>query len=94
MSKEYPAFFKRFTLRLKRKEKFGFSIIFLNLYNLNKPMIISVFSEYTVDSEIFARTEFLLIFANSLHRLFKVLANIENTLFWIAIQIIQIVACE
>ena len=30
----------------------------------------------TVDSEMFARTEFSLIFANSLPREFKVLANI------------------
>ena len=34
---------------------------------------------HTVDSEMFARTLFLLIFAKSLPREFKVLANIENT---------------
>ena len=32
MSKEYHALLKRFTIRLKRLEKFGFPMIFLNLY--------------------------------------------------------------
>ena len=32
MSKEYPALLKRFTIRLKRLEKFGFPMIFFNLY--------------------------------------------------------------
>ena len=39
----------------------------------------------TVDSEMFARTLFLPIFANSVPREFKVLANIENACFYIAI---------
>ena len=30
MSKEYPALLKRFTIRFKRLEKFGFPMIFLN----------------------------------------------------------------
>ena len=32
MSKVYPTLLKRFTIRLKRSEKFGFPMIFLNLY--------------------------------------------------------------
>ena len=32
MSKVYPALLKRLTIRLKRSEKFGFPMIFLNLY--------------------------------------------------------------
>ena len=32
MSKEYPALLKRFTIRFKRLDKFGFPMIFLNLY--------------------------------------------------------------
>ena len=32
MSKEYPALLKRFTIRFKRLEKFGFPMLFLNLY--------------------------------------------------------------
>ena len=37
MSIEYPALLKRFTIRFKRLEKFGFPMIFLNLYtNLHK----------------------------------------------------------
>ena len=36
---------------------------------------------YSVDSEMFARTLFSLIFANLLPREFKVLANIEYTYF-------------
>ena len=44
----------------------------------------TVFMINTVDSEMFARTLFSLIhnvFANSVPREFKVLANIENTCF-------------
>ena len=48
----------------------------------------------TVDLEMFARTQFSLIFANSLPREFKVLANIANTEFGIAILVILIVARE
>ena len=36
----------------------------------------------TVDSELFMRTSFSLIFANSLPREFKVLADIENIHFF------------
>ena len=36
-------------------------------------------TDITVDSELFAITKFSLIFANSLPREFKVLANIQNT---------------
>ena len=32
MSKAYPALLKRFTICLKRLEKFGFPMIFLNLH--------------------------------------------------------------
>ena len=32
MFKEYPALLKRLTIRSKRLEKFGFPMIFLNLY--------------------------------------------------------------
>ena len=39
----------------------------------------------TVDSEMFARTKFELIFANSRPREFKFFANIENTCFKMAI---------
>ena len=37
--------------------------------------------QITVDSEMFARTKFSLIFANPVPREFKVLAIIENTCF-------------
>ena len=36
MSKEYPALLKRLTIRFKRLEKFGFPMIFLNLYLYKK----------------------------------------------------------
>ena len=35
MSKGYPALLKRFKIRLKRLEKFGFPMIFLNLYQIS-----------------------------------------------------------
>ena len=57
--------------------------------HLNKPnlfWLISVNLDLTtVDSEMFARTSFSLIFANSLPLEFKVLANIAQTYFNIAI---------
>ena len=34
MSKEYPALLKRFTIRFKRLEKFGFPMIFKDLFCL------------------------------------------------------------
>ena len=43
----------------------------------------------SVDSEMFARTLFSLIFANSLPREFKVVAYIARTYFYIAIKIIK-----
>ena len=35
MSKVYPALLKRFTIRLKRSEKFGFPMIFLFIYQIS-----------------------------------------------------------
>ena len=36
ISKVYPALLKRFTIRLKRSEKFGFPIIFLNFQHISE----------------------------------------------------------
>ena len=35
MSKEYPALLKRFNIRLKRLENFGFPMIFFNSYQIS-----------------------------------------------------------
>ena len=37
MSKIYPVLLKRFTIRLEGSEKFGFPMIFLNLYSTKSP---------------------------------------------------------
>ena len=61
-----------------------------------RPQFCSMSSEKNniADREILARTEFWLIFRNSLPHKFKLLANIETTYFKIAVLVTRILAWE
>ena len=53
------------------------------MVKIKQTKYLKIFIQYTVDSEMFEKIQFSLIFANSLSREFKVLANIDtlNNLF-------------